>query len=387
MLDAGNFSAISGREQKLLTRYFMKGMALLDYAAVNVGPGEMRQGLSVIREANTQAKLPLLSSNLTDADNKPLFADVMRVKYLGRPFVILGFADNVTLAEEDKASVRVLPVEEAVKALAGKITKKKDELLVVLAAVDEKAVEKIVELLPQTDLIICSNIYRYNEAPFKLKDTWIVSDTKQTRNILGLSFNVVKGRIDAPAGSKIALEPKYDKNPKVDAVFEDYKAALKSEKFKWPRPKDAQKVNAGAEACAACHAYEYGRWSKDPHRKALEPLIKEGQQYNPECLNCHVTGYERENGFWDVESSMDMAGVQCEQCHGPLMNHVSEENELGLSGQAFIGGLQAQAGPTRKYKPYKIKFYICARCHTADKDKALSTTPEEAWKTFGHSKP
>jgi hypothetical protein len=119
------------------------------------------------------------------------------------------------------------------------------------------------------------------------------------------------------------------------------------------------------------------------HQAGFAPLEKEGATYNPACLKCHVTGFEKENGFWDIETSRDMAGIQCEQCHGPLAQHVKEENSLTFSSPGF-GGMGGETEVHRRHKPHKTRFHICSRCH-AD-DKKLQAKPEEAWKSFGHSK-
>ena len=64
----------------------------------------------------------------------------------------------------------------------------------------------------------------------------------------------------------------------------------------------------GAEKCKICHKTEYESWSQMKHAKVLDLLTPE-QQKDPKCLGCHTTGYGK--------TETQLAGVQCEACHGP----------------------------------------------------------------------
>ena len=47
-----------------------------------------------------------------------------------------------------------------------------------------------------------------------------------------------------------------------------------------------------------------------------------------------------------------MAGVQCEQCHGPLKNHMEEEGKLPFAGGGFAAGMTNNEGAAkRQYQP------------------------------------
>jgi len=363
----------------------MKGLGLLGYAALNVGQNELQQGIAALKQVESDSKLPLISANIMDKDNKPVFSEFLKVRYQDKTFVFVGFVALSDVNVEDIGKVKVDAPDLAAARVAKKIRKGKNDLIVLLVSMDDRTLDKVLQSFPGVDIVVCANIYRFNETPTMIQGVRVVSETRQNKSIRGLNFNITKGSLSDAAGFKVALETKYDKNAEMDGLVEAYNKALAKEKFKWPRPKDAQPIYAGAKSCAVCHPNEFERWSKGPHKEAIQSLVREGQEYNPSCLNCHVTGYERENGFWDIETSMDMAGVQCEQCHGALAGHVQEENELVLKTPSFAGdGMNGSVAPVKKNKPVKAQMYICSRCHT---DKYVLKQPaEEKWKVMGHSR-
>jgi hypothetical protein len=82
----------------------------------------------------------------------------------------------------------------------------------------------------------------------------------------------------------------------------------------------------GAQNCAACHEEIAASWAKTPHAKAFEHLRKEGKDTTPGCVKCHSVAYEQDGGFIDMELTPELAGVQCESCHGPGNQHRDTED-------------------------------------------------------------
>ena len=86
---------------------------------------------------------------------------------------------------------------------------------------------------------------------------------------------------------------------------------------------------AGAQVCGECHTTIYASESKAPHARALDALHQVGQDKNPSCLPCHTVGYGLPTGFNEKDSkTMYLAGVQCENCHGPAANHAANEADI-----------------------------------------------------------
>jgi hypothetical protein len=61
------------------------------------------------------------------------------------------------------------------------------------------------------------------------------------------------------------------------------------------------------------------------------------------CVGCHVLGFNQPGGYKDQASSKNLAGVQCESCHG-----------MGSTHDAFSA------------TPRKVTEQTCRICHTKD---------------------
>jgi cytochrome c5 len=124
-----------------------------------------------------------------------------------------------------------------------------------------------------------------------------------------------------------------------------------------PPPK-GQAAYAGTEACADCHDDAVAFWRKTRHAAAWETLEQRGQQFDLDCIGCHVTGWEKPGGS-NLVHNQSLRDVQCETCHGPGSIHVAK------------GGLE---------KPFAILRAppepLCAsQCHTKDHSDTFDLIP------------
>lgn len=77
----------------------------------------------------------------------------------------------------------------------------------------------------------------------------------------------------------------------------------------------------GFLGCATCHARQFTSWQQTRHAKAYLTLAKKKQQFNPNCLPCHVTGIAPDRGEEALSIPDERRSVGCETCHGPGHNH------------------------------------------------------------------
>ncbi|HEY0192895.1 MAG TPA: multiheme c-type cytochrome [Kofleriaceae bacterium] len=118
-------------------------------------------------------------------------------------------------------------------------------------------------------------------------------------------------------------------------------------KFPIAPPAKGQPGYAGKEACSDCHAEAAAFWQKTVHATAWKTLVDRGQQFDLDCIGCHVTGWQRPGGS-NLAHNDNLRDVQCETCHGPGTIHVAK------------GGLEKPLAIAKAPAPD-----LCAsQCHT-----------------------
>ena len=108
---------------------------------------------------------------------------------------------------------------------------------------------------------------------------------------------------------------------------------------------------AGSPACAKCHSEQYARWKTSRHGRAFNTLVKKKQQYNLNCLYCHVTGIKQDNAVIALSLNKNLHNVGCESCHGPGKKHLTDPQKRKIT-----------PSPSAK---------ICLACHHDEHDDSF----------------
>ncbi len=116
-----------------------------------------------------------------------------------------------------------------------------------------------------------------------------------------------------------------------------------------PAPAKGKPSYVGTEACSDCHQDQVDFWKQTRHAGAWKTLVDRGQQFDYDCIGCHVTGWQQPGGS-NLAHNDNLRDVQCETCHGPGSIHVAK------------GGME---------KPFAVvrnpKQDLCAsQCHTKE---------------------
>lgn len=149
----------------------------------------------------------------------------------------------------------------------------------------------------------------------------------------------------------------------------------------------------GAEACGMCHKTEkqgsqLSIWQNSDHSKAYQTLKTEKADQiakekgfttpaveTPECLKCHVSGYNIDAKLLGKKFKME-DGVQCETCHGPGADYkdmkVMKDKDLSVKNGLILHD--------------KLESF-CIGCHNVESPTFVDMNIEEAYNKIKHTIP
>jgi hypothetical protein len=95
---------------------------------------------------------------------------------------------------------------------------------------------------------------------------------------------------------------------------------------------------AGSERCAECHAPILKTEMHTRHAAAFTNALFEadGGQTNSSCLACHTVGFDLPTGFVSQTETPHLAGIQCENCHGPAAHHAANPDDPSVRPRAEV---------------------------------------------------
>lgn len=362
-----------------------------------VGPHDLPAGIETLVESSLIG-IPWVSANIRDTDNKLLFSPWRIVENDDFKTGIIGLT---ALHETVDSDYRVLTWQEVLPEIIQSLSPVCD-FIILLSNMTESTNKEIASRFPQIQLIIGADSRLGNKVPLLVHNSLITQthtrgkyfgririewndipvwdeaqkgevvktllrdteaqDTKErialNERYLNQLLNVNNSPDAGPAGGTftsrfIPLNNAIPQDPEVISLLDDLQKKIRSQNRKTAAGITDEKIKtqafAGSDTCVECHQVQTEFWENTGHARAYDTLVMRQQQYNLNCLSCHVT--------WDMDRSLkagatnlltlapEMQAVGCEMCHGPLPIH-----------------------PGGKIAPYEVIADTCIRCHTAEMD-------------------
>jgi hypothetical protein len=184
----------------------------------------------------------------------------------------------------------------------------------------------------------------------------------------------------------VPIDKRFSDSPEMDKIMEDFQAQLAAEGWRGLDLRRAAHHGgtfAGSQKCAECHQKEFDIWRNSPHADATETLTKAKppRQFDPECVSCHVTGWNPQEyfpyttGFDSLNTTPDLAGNGCENCHGPAAAHVAAE--LNDGDETLREKLRLSIADGKK-----AIVESCIQCH--DQDNSPHFEFDDYWPKIKH---
>jgi hypothetical protein len=157
------------------------------------------------------------------------------------------------------------------------------------------------------------------------------------RNVVALFASRKGGKIAVEKYDSLAVAANDPNDGPTQEKIDSYRTRLGAENLievlKSQRPVDAKmRAYAGSDRCGECHKSAFEVWKSSKHAHAMEDerFVKRSGANDPECIQCHVTGWHSEPPTGELTSyrgegaNSKFGRVTCESCHGPSLRHADQ---------------------------------------------------------------
>ena len=416
-IDAGGISRRTGVQAQMKFETTLEALRELQYVALAMSPADLKLEPGY-----------LLSQHFTDGDTPLTFLGANLIffgsKELGTPLPlniveIDGYKVGITSVMSDTIRREVIPDRpadesatadmqwtdptEALKDVMTQFDSAGVNFRILLSQSTDDEIRKQAADFPGFDIIVAADGRDGDRAPEMIGNVRLlrVGEKGKTAGLIGLCPD---DKTEPVRYELVTLSEDYFENTdKMTELMKTYQERLKDSQVVTAEGPVGHPTGAtflGAAKCGECHSSAFKIWQGTAHAHAFESLDPSHKRpgferlngvsrtFDPECLSCHVTGWEPEqyvrfrSGFINEEFAADdsekllqslLAGNQCENCHGPGSRHVElieADNKEAAVKEVRVTLEQA-------------KSQTCGKCHDADNSPDFDF--DKYWEEVKHS--
>ena len=339
VVDGGNLFGLRKESERKQTMFLCDETEKLGYDVFGVGSNELNYGVEFFREIEAKHGFKFVSANLRDPGGELLVDPWTVVERGGVKFgfisVIAPRYKIITMTADNDEFIVDDP-QEALDRYLPELQKAAD-IVVLLAQMPSAGVREMLTAMgPGSGIDICiegRDARQYRRINRVNGDVILLAANNEGKYVgqLDLVLGADKSIQDAVV-TVHGLDENAPHVPELRKKVSDFEAenggaVAKVESFTHSRGQgsDSEKF-LGVHNCARCHVDQARSYSKTKHAQAYNTLQAKGQQHNPECVSCHVVGFDWVNGFDQVADPNlpgreSLKNVQCEACHGYGTEH------------------------------------------------------------------
>ena len=386
-LDAGGQVRKDGVQSEIKFQWTAQAFRQMEYSATTFGVKDLLLSDNILVSLldETGSNKLFVSSNVSMLPDFDLKYKVMEVSGPdGKPrrvgiTGVLGEESAKEASAQSQGFFTVLPTIESLKETAKQLLAERCDYQVLLVNANLEETRKIVEAVPQFDLVITSG--GYGEPTYRPEVLPGIKSEIVQAGAKGMYAGIVGlfGDSKQPTRyQRIALSSQFEDSQRMTELFRKYQDELKAKSQDnfaalglRPLTHPSGREFVGTEKCGECHTTAMDIWKNTPHAHATDSIVEPptrtlARHFDPECLSCHVTGWNPQrvfayrSGYETLEKSVHLLGNGCENCHGPGSEHVQAEMDTA-SDKALLESLRAAMR-----LPLDKAQDKCLECHDID---------------------
>lgn len=389
-LDLGELTKRYGMQSELKFDYSLKALAKLGYQAVGFGPNDLRLDILSLVLNSSEAKNLFVSANVGILDFDPEYGRRFKVIEAGGMKIgVTSVLGKQELAEVKNVSdVTFLAPDEGLRQVLPDLKKAGCDKLVLLSFAEPDETKEIARKFPEFDFVVTAG---GAEEPPKSPQAIEGSNARLIevghKGMYVVVVGIYKNEAMGFRYQRVPLDSRFQDSPEMQKNMVAYQHDLETLGLDGLGLKatahPTARQFAGSEACAGCHTAASEVFLKTPHHHATQTLVDlvPPRHFDPECLSCHVTGWEPQkyfpfiSGYTSLTETPEMTGNGCENCHGPAARHVAAENgEIEVDAkelEELRAALRLKIVPNEGNKDGQVfdkgkVVQMCIQCHDID---------------------
>jgi len=349
VVDNGGFFPLSTDTMYRRTAAFMMdAMQSIGTHAVGLSEKELVWGAGFLRGELRRSHLPVVCANLIEKATKKPLVEPYRIIKLGNARVgVFGLMGDKVELGRSQDSLKVEEPSAAARRTIAELRKKGATVVVLLSQLGKVESEDLVAAIPGVDAVIVGHGAPMIQKGRMIKNTVACYGGEQGQYIGRTVLTLDQaGKVTTGDNDVFMLGPQVGENPemlkRVKAFENDFNERQRQADKERAAAAELQRgQNAdhflGAELCIRCHQDEGEQWKTTSHSVAWQTLIDVKKDATPDCIPCHVVGFQQAGGYQNQTDVPRLVHVQCENCHGMGTKYEAYATQREVTQETCIG--------------------------------------------------
>lgn len=341
-LDLGGLTKRLGLQAEIKYRRGLESLIGIGYSAVGIGAKELRLNTDALAYAVANIdpeQNPLVSANAAIYSLDSGLSKTHRVVEAGGKrigvTIVLGAEHVKELARDD---LELIDPDVALAKVAPLLAAEKCDVQVLMVHGNPAEAQALARKYPQFDMVVTAGGAEEppnRPAPIEGSRAMLIEVGHKGMYV------IVVGLYDDPRTpvryQRVPLDARFPDSPEMQANLIAYQNELEQMTLAGlglTGSAHPEGEFVGSETCADCHTQATEQFLTTPHAHANDTLVKldPPRHFDPECLSCHVTGWNPQeyfpysSGYIGLKETPHLQHNGCENCHGPGAAHVAAES-------------------------------------------------------------